>query len=277
MLGLETVLKALAGGAWFGRSCAGCDGRLAIGESALWCVACGDAIVPAFDSRRLVPERMDTGLTDTGLTVHARWMYGGPVRDAVVAAKGRGGAGATSLIADAVRVLSHRVGALSDSSATQRAVLIPVPPHRARFRQRLGHLPDRFAAALHRSGVGGFALDALRRTDDLPTRRRGLKAQPTFVPGAVKERRRAILVDDVVTTGATLLAAATCATEAGWDVVAAVCLADARPHGERNASPQPPLRGGISLPSTGRFPYNETPSRPSMRSRRASRGRRRRG
>jgi predicted amidophosphoribosyltransferase len=111
--------------------------------------------------------------------------------------------------------------------------LIAVPPHLGRLTQRGLHLPDLLAGGL--TATGRRVVRALARQDDLAPRRDDRQAAPQFTLRIAGLGRPALLVDDVVTTGATLQAAASVLLDGGWNVRGALCLADARPGAIRSA------------------------------------------
>lgn len=113
------------------------------------------------------------------------------------------------------------------------AVLVPVPLGAARRRERGYNQCDVLAAALGAAAGLPVRSNVLWRTRDTE-RQTGLApdARRANVTGAFTARwrgpERPVLVDDVFTTGATLLAAATALLEGGADRVAAVTFARAR-------------------------------------------------
>ena len=110
--------------------------------------------------------------------------------------------------------------------------LIPIPLGSRRFRKRGYNQSERIAAALaRRSGVP--LRDVLRRVRETPSQtaltpeQRAANVAGAFL-AAAPLRGRCVLVDDVFTTGATLLAAAAALEAAGADQVDAVTFARAR-------------------------------------------------
>lgn len=161
--------------------------------------------------------------------------YEGAVRAAVVAAKEHGRTGLAGPLGAA---LARAVRAAGEVAADE-LVLVPAPSRRAAVRAR-GHDPTlrlarQAAAQLRRSGrpatvapvlrvsgrvVDQAGLDAAGRAANLAG---GLAVPTRLVP--VVRGRRVVLVDDVVTTGATLAEAARALRAAGADVVAAATVA----------------------------------------------------
>ncbi|MEV7694796.1 phosphoribosyltransferase family protein [Microbacterium sp. NPDC089189] len=125
--------------------------------------------------------------------------------------------------------------ALAACAATQGrdAVFVPVPTSAAAFRRRGYRVPDLLLA---RAGLPALrGIDAVRRIAD--QRALGREERAANVALSMRGRtivagRRVVIVDDVVTTGATLDEAARALTAAGAEVVAALTVA-ATPRGNR--------------------------------------------
>ena len=122
----------------------------------------------------------------------------------------------------------------------ERAVLIPVPLAAGRLRARGYNQAAALARALGaawRLPVGEHVLERTRETVsqtalDPDARRRNVKGafRATRTPGPAEI---AVLIDDVLTTGATLLAAGTALAERGWSPAGAVTFARALDAGGR--------------------------------------------
>jgi ComF family protein len=113
-------------------------------------------------------------------------------------------------------------------------VLVPVPLARGRARRRGYNQAERLAcavAAQHRVALEPALLRRARETTTqtrLTPEARAANVGEAFVARDCREAR-VVLVDDVFTTGATLVAAATALLEAGAAAVEAITFARARP------------------------------------------------
>jgi ComF family protein len=156
-----------------------------------------------------------------GVRVWAPVAYEGPGRDLVRAMKFRGAV-----------ALAREMSALVVASAPQdllRGALVPVPLHPVRLRRRGFNQAAVLAEAIGRR-TGLARSDCLcRRGPGPPQVGRTRRARLAGPAGSIEARAPgppvALIVDDVVTTGATLAACAAALREAGTTELAALAFA----------------------------------------------------
>ncbi|MGH2744805.1 MAG: ComF family protein [Thermoleophilaceae bacterium] len=147
--------------------------------------------------------------------------YEGPGRDLVRALKFHGALS-----------LAREMSTIVLASAPDRLIrgdLVPVPLHPVRLRRRGFNQASVLAGAIARR-TGLVESDSLRRRGPGPPQvGRGRSDRLAGPAGSIRARARvppvALIVDDVVTTGATLAACAAALREAGAREVAAVAFA----------------------------------------------------
>nr|WP_053778051.1 ComF family protein [Gordonia sp. NB41Y]KOY49253.1 phosphoribosyltransferase [Gordonia sp. NB41Y] len=206
------------------RTCAGCGAA-----DTDWCARCARHVADA--PVELRPR------VDVGVAVWAAGRYRGPLRHAILAVKEHGRRDLTGPLgtvhADAVTTVA-RWGELPDSP---RLTLVPAPTRRAAARRRGGD-PVAGIAAVAAARLGPrvgtdpllFTASATRDSAGLSARDRranlrgGIRLRPHHLGTA---RMSAVLVDDVLTTGATAAESVRVLRHAGIDVTAVVVLAGA--------------------------------------------------
>jgi ComF family protein len=191
--------------------------------------------------RRLLRRLGPDPLLLCGMPVWAPVAYSGPARDLVRALKFRGAtavadAMAAQIAANAPAELLGAAAALGAGTsppgarrAAWRPALVPVPLHPRRLRRRGYNQAALIADALARR-AGLDVADCLARTGSAATQvgrgraeRRAGPAGSVDLRGPVPDR--AVLVDDVATTGATLAACAAALRVGGSVDVAALVFA----------------------------------------------------
>lgn len=222
------------------------------------CAGCGSVsglLCPACASRLTAPARLSLpSPTPAGLPL--TWSmapYAGPVRHLIVAHKERG---LTALTRPLGAALARAVSAAASSAgAGPPVVLVPVPSSRASLRRRgrdpaldlaqaaTGPARRRRRGGRRRlSGTPYACLQALEHTRRVADQA-GLTAagRAANLTGALRARPGlegvpVILVDDVITTGATLAEAARALRATGAGVLAAAVIAATRRHAEARPS-----------------------------------------
>lgn len=202
-----------------------CSGCGAVDRSL--CPGCRSELVGA-------PHPIDYG----ALRVWSALEYSGVVRQVLAAYKDAGRTDAARPLAAALaRAMSAALAAVPEASAG-RIELATIPSTRSAMRRR-GYRPVELL--LGKAGLrASHPVRAVRQSDDQASlgrierqaNRAGSLRSPTSLAG-----RDFLIVDDIVTTGATLAEAARAITAAGGEVLAAATLA----HTPRRI-PLPPLR-----------------------------------
>ncbi|MBV5245437.1 ComF family protein [Mycolicibacterium sp. PAM1] len=201
------------------KQCGGC-GAVPTG----WCDACADDLTVADDQPHLITPRLDPGVPVLSLG-----RYAGARRNAIVAVKEHGRTDLRRPLADALRAgLDHL---LTWGVLAAPLTLVPAPTRRTAARRRGGdpvtHIatqaarpPDQSVATVLR--FRAFTRDSVGLSS--AARQRNVAGRVVLtrpVAGPV------VVVDDVVTTGATVTESVRVLQTAGIDVVAVLALANA--------------------------------------------------
>jgi len=218
---LDAVPGTLSGAALdalavlFPVECAGCGAS----DRAL-CPPCRAQLAPRHERR----------LLDDGTAVFAALRYGGVVRRVILSLKEQGRTDVAGALARPLAdTLAEALSAAARAGGSRQGIeLCTVPPSRAAFRRR-GY--DPVALLLRKAGlpVVRGVLVSVRRHAQQKVLDRGAR-QRNLVGSLAARRplagRSFVLVDDVVTTGATLIEAARAIREGGGRVLFAVALAN---------------------------------------------------
>lgn len=200
----------------FSATCAGCDR-----PGVLLCDACRVELAPAPLELR----------TPGGLTVHAAMPFDGVAARCIRRLKGEG----ETLLA---RPLGAALAAALQPVLADDVHPVPVPTSRAAYRRRGYRVPE---LLISRAGADPWRL--LRHHGPHSDQRGlGVGERAQNVHGTIRVRQagrgaRVVLVDDVVTTGATFDEAARVLGDAGFEVVAGVALAATERHSGHIADP----------------------------------------
>jgi predicted amidophosphoribosyltransferase len=193
------------------------------------CERCRGLLGGAASVRRVRPDPEPPGLPP----VYAAGRYGDEVRAVVLAHKERGALGLARPLGWALATAALRAGA-----AAPAALLVPVPSARSAVARRGHDATARMAVAaareLRRQGVRARAVAALRQRRpvadqallDAAGRLANLSGAIRVAGGAgLLPAAPVVLVDDLMTTGASLLVAAQAVTAAGGRVSGAAVVA----------------------------------------------------
>ncbi len=225
------ILRGLGGAASaaldlaFPATCAGC-GR----EGEPLCPSCRPALDARLDLRGGTPIGLPADLPAPLLQLEWCAAFGGPVRAALHHLKYSGERRLARPLGEAVARRWQRVG-------EGTTVVVPVPMHVARVRQR-GYDQAALIAQVAANSLGLRYLPALERARaTIAQFELGRDERSSNVTGAFRVRggvaatvsgRWVLVVDDVVTTGATLAACAVALEAAGAYAVSAITVARER-------------------------------------------------
>jgi predicted amidophosphoribosyltransferase len=213
-------------------TCVGCGA-----DGTSWCPACARSLGAA--ARPAMPDPSPPDLP----VVFAVTAYDGAPRAAVVAHKERGARPLARSLSDALA--RSLLGVLDRGVGTGPVLVVPAPSRAAAVRERgddpTARLARRAVGAVRRRG-GAVTLAPVLRMARTARDQAGLgaDARAANLAGAVRLVRgaspylpgqRVVVVDDVVTTGATLAECARVLRRAGADVVGAAVVAATVRHG----------------------------------------------
>lgn len=212
------------------------------------CAGCGASFAGPPVRREAGAPRLDR-MTGPPLPVWAPATYAGVVPGVVVAWKDRGRADLTGALAAALGETGRALGPLLTAAVPGPLRVVGVPTTPAALRRRgqdlVAGLTAAVAAGLVEGGAPAEAVAALRRRtgrDQVGRSARDRRAVGVrLARGETPAGRWYLLVDDVLTTGATLAACEATLTAAGGFVVGAVVLAATpSPRDAPPAGPVPP-------------------------------------
>lgn len=190
-----------------------------------WCEACDKEMTVKPDQPYLVTPRLDPGVPVLSLG-----RYAGARRKAIVAVKERG---RTDLIPQLARAVSRGIENLLTWGILETPLsVVPAPTRWSAARRRGGDPVTRVVQAAT-AGHPGLTVDAVLRLKAFTRDSVGLSSadRQRNVTGRIRLTKpvgsRVVVVDDVVTTGATAAESVAVLRNSGADVVAVLVLAHA--------------------------------------------------
>lgn len=211
-----------------------------------WCSACCALLTGPLCRRDASAPRLDR-LDGTGpMPVWSAAEYRGPVRGIVVAWKDLGRADLDPVVGEAMRIVGQALAGTVARAADGPVVVVPAPSSRAATHSRGRHVVAGLARSLAEGlSSGGCAarVDAVlvqRRSGDQVGR--GIRGRGARLGGVGRRPRSAVegtcclLVDDVLTTGATLAACEDALLAGGGRVLGAVVVAATPAPGRASAA-----------------------------------------
>ncbi|WP_455133346.1 ComF family protein [Microbacterium aurum] len=194
----------------------------------VWCAGCDapDVVLCGECRRTLAAEAAAPGPPRTlhgGLRVHAAVEFSGVAARAIRAFKEEGRTGLARPLGEALAVAA--AGAMAAASDVDDLVVVPMPSSRAAFRRRGHHVAELLA---RRAGLPAARMLRVH-APTADQRLLGRTERAANVSGSMRARGAAgaavIVVDDVVTTGATLVEAARALRAGGARVLGAATVA----------------------------------------------------
>jgi predicted amidophosphoribosyltransferase len=193
-----------------------------------WCEACAHQLRVRPDEPHVVTPRVPPGVP-----VFSLGRYAGPRRNAIVAVKEHGRADLTSALGTALRGGLRQL--LMWGVLDKPLTVVPAPTRRSAARRRGGDPVTRIALAATSGGRDAAVVQALRMKalvrDSVglsgPARQRNVAGRVALKGSATVWGTDVLVVDDIVTTGATAAEAVRVLQTSGARVVAVLALANA--------------------------------------------------
>jgi predicted amidophosphoribosyltransferase len=203
-------------------------------EGEVWCGVC---------ARSFAERPFDVGVNQS-LPVRSLGDYQGPIANLINLAKEKGSEPASRVMASALSVVVQSF-LPSATAAGERVALVPIPASKSALRRRggdpLGEITNLLAVNFHpQLRVVTSLKDSRQRNEQsgLSVTDRMVNARGSFEwVCATGVRAKTILIDDVVTTGATLIAAAQAIRDAGLEVIGCATVAATRRRASTNYAP----------------------------------------